>query len=533
LEHEIRAVPETTLRPSPPDAVGDVKGRPQHVTLLVGSILQRAAALSPRSVAASLDERSVTFEEVHGRANQAAHALDSLGLVPGERIASWTDISLRSLDLFFGAARLGAAFCPLNPSLSPGETIEALSYLRPRLLVTDWAHMHEAADVARQLQLTLAVTGSRHGTVPGLDLDAITRAAAVDDPTRPEPATDQAHVIFLTSGSTGRPKGVVLSHYASWMRAVPLGGATRLVASGGGGDLCPFPLFHMAGWNALLCQWALLRPIHLVQRADGDHLLAAIERWRPSSLYCIPAVWRRVFDSVTTKHDLSSLRYAITGTSLVSEELLLEIKDRLPGTETTISYGSTEMGVATTLGDHDLFARPGSIGRPNPGFDAAIVEGELCLRGETAMSGYFDLADETASVFVDGWYRSGDLADMDDEGYLRITGRRREIIRSGGETVAPSEVEAAIASFPGVREVGVVGLPDQSWGEIVCAVVVLDEGAPMPAVESLRAYLGSGLATFKHPRLVARVDVLPRTAATGQIQRGRLRQSLLDRQGLA
>jgi acyl-CoA synthetase (AMP-forming)/AMP-acid ligase II len=112
------------------------------------------------------------------------------------------------------------------------------------------------------------------------------------------------------------------------------------------------------------------------------------------------------------------------------------------------------------------------------------------------MSGYFDLADETASVFVDGWYRSGDLADMDDEGYLRITGRRREIIRSGGETVAPSEVEAAIASFPGVREVGVVGLPDQSWGEIVCAVVVLDEGAPMPAVESLRAYLGSGLATF-------------------------------------
>jgi fatty-acyl-CoA synthase len=99
--------------------------------------------------------------------------------------------------------------------------------------------------------------------------------------------------------------------------------------------------------------------------------------------------------------------------------------------------------------------------------------------------------------------------------------------------VAPSEVEAAIASFPGVREVGVVGLPDQSLGEIVCAVVVLDEGAPMPAVESLRAYLGSGLATFKHPRLVARVDVLPRTAATGQIQRGRLRQSLLDRQGLA
>jgi fatty-acyl-CoA synthase len=189
------------------------------------------------------------------------------------------------------------------------------------------------------------------------------------------------------------------------------------------------------------------------------------------------------------------------------------------------------MGVATTLGDHDLFAKPGSIGRPNPGFDATIIDGELCLRGETAMSGYFDLPDETAAVFADGWYRSGDLADMDDEGYLSITGRRLEIIRSGGETVAPSEVEAAIDGYPGLREVGVIGLPDDSWGEIVCAVVVLESGATMPSVDSLRTYLGPRLARFKHPRAVACVDALPRTAATGQIQRARLRQSLLDSPG--
>jgi fatty-acyl-CoA synthase len=239
-------------------------------------------------------------------------------------------------------------------------------------------------------------------------------------------------------------------------------------------------------------------------------------------------VWRRVFDS-SARHNLSSLRYAITGTSLVSEELLLEIKDRLPGTETTISYGSTEMGVATTLGDHDLFTKAGGIGRPNPGFDATIIDGELCLRGETAMSGYFDLPEETAAVFAEGWYRSGDLADMDDEGYLTITGRRREIIRSGGETVAPSEVEAALDGFPGVREVGVIGLPDDAWGEIVCAVVVLEAGAPVPSVENLRTYLGTRLANFKHPRVVASVEALPRTAATGQIQRSRLRQSVLER----
>jgi acyl-CoA synthetase (AMP-forming)/AMP-acid ligase II len=451
--------------------------------------------------------------------------LSGLGLTEDDRVASWTDISLRSLDVFFAAARLGAAYAPLNPSLSATEALDVMTYLRPRLLVSDRSHMEQASEVSRSLSVPLLVTGAAHQAVPGVDLDAETHRASEGNLVRPEPAPERAHVIFLTSGSTGRPKGVLLSHYASWMRSVPLGGATRLVAPGGGGDLCPFPLFHMAGWNAVLCAWSLLRPIHLVTQASGDRLLAQVEKWRPSTLYCLPALWRRMFDS-TASHDLSSLRYAITGTSLVSRELLLEIKERLPGTETTISYGSTEMGVATTLGDHDLFHKEGSIGRPNPGFDAAIIDGELCLRGETVMSGYFDLPDETAAAFDDGWYKSGDLAEIDEEGYLTITGRRREIIRSGGETIAPSEVEAALEGFPGVQEVGVVGLPNDSWGEIVCAVLVLEPGISTPSVETIRAYLEDRLASFKHPRAVTCVTALPRTTATGQIQRSRLRESL-------
>lgn len=493
------------------------------MTLLVGPILQRAADLSPRGVAASLDRESVTFADVHRGANRLAHVLNGLGVAPGDRIASWTEISLGSLEVFFAAARLGAAFAPLNPAFSFSEARDVITYLRPRLLICDPVH----AEAARELGVPLAVMGAGGGSVPGLDLDAATQRASEDDLDQPGPAADRAHVIFLTSGSTGRPKGVLLSHYASWMRAVPLGGATRLVAPGGGGDLCPFPLFHMAGWNAVLCAWALLRPVHLVSQPSGQQLVAMAELWRPSTLYCIPALWRRVFDSMAT-HDLSSLRYALTGTSLISEELLREIKERLPGTETTISYGSTEMGIVTTLGDHDLFRKGGSIGRPNPGFDAAIVDGELCLSGETVMSGYFDLPDETAAAFDhNGRYKSGDLAVMDDEGYLTIAGRRREIIRSGGETIAPSEVEAALGGFPGVRDVAVVGLPDDSWGEVVCAVLVLEPGAPAPSVESIRAYVGTRLANFKHPRAVVCVDALPRTAATGQIQRSQLRAALV------
>jgi fatty-acyl-CoA synthase len=500
------------------------------VTLLVGRILQRAAGLSPHSMAASLDGEVVTFGDVHHRANQMAVALLGLGVAEHDRIASWTDISLRSLDLFFAAARIGAAFAPLNPSLSGAEVVDVVSYLRPRLLVADLAHLEEAESVAANLGVPLAIMGARGHTVPGFDLDAATDAADGDALHLPEPGPDRPHVIFLTSGSTGRPKGVVLSHYASWMRAVPTGGATRLVASGGGGDLCPFPLFHMAGWNAVLCSWALLRPIHLTSDTSGERLVREIERWRPATLYCIPALWRRLFDCVGS-HDLSSLRYALTGTSLISEELLREIKERLPRTETTISYGSTEMGIATTLADDDLFTKLGSIGRPNPSFDAAIVDGELCLRGETVMTGYFDLPDETAAVLHDGWYRSGDLAEMDDEGFVTITGRRREIIRSGGETIAPSEVEAAIDGFPGVREVAVVGIPDDSWGEVVCAVLVLGPGALVPSVEALRSHLAPRLASFKHPRALAVVDALPRTAATGQLQRSRVRDEVLGQPG--
>jgi acyl-CoA synthetase (AMP-forming)/AMP-acid ligase II len=478
---------------------------------------------------------------VDRQANRTARTLAAAGVGDGDRVVSWTDISLRSLDTFFATARLGAAFAPLNPSLSAGEAEDVIGYLRPRLLIADVSHAEPAAAVARALDLPLAVCGARASAgggpgagsssgaaLPGTDLDAATAAASGDALDGPEPAAGSAHIIFLTSGSTGRPKGVVLSHYASWMRAVPTGGATRMVAPGGGGDLCPFPLFHMAGWNAVLCAWSLLRPIHLVTRADGEVLVAEVARHRPVSLYCIPAVWRRVFDAPRGP-DLSSLRYAMTGTSLVSEELLLELRDRLPRVEITISYGSTEMGVATTLGDHDVFRKIGSIGPPNPSFEARLDDGELCLRGETVMTGYFELPDETAAVLVDGWYRTGDLADMDDEGYLTITGRRREIIRSGGETIAPSEVEAAIAGLAGVQEVAVVGLPDDSWGEIVCAAFVLSHGADVPSVETVRAHLGTRLAAFKHPRAVTTVEALPRTPATGQVQRSKVRAELLER----
>jgi acyl-CoA synthetase (AMP-forming)/AMP-acid ligase II len=167
--------------------------------------------------------------------------------------------------------------------------------------------------------------------------------------------------------------------------------------------------------------------------------------------------------------------------------------------------------------------KPHSVGLPSPGVEVRIVDGELTARSDQMMSGYFEMPEETAATVVDGWYRTGDLADRDDDGYITISGRKREVIRSGAETIAPAEVEAALLNLPGVADACVVGVPDLQWGEIVCAVLVADGDAELPSAEDLRGLLSGTLARFKHPRQVVAIDELPRTPATGQIRRGEVR----------
>ena len=226
---------------------------------------------------------------------------------------------------------------------------------------------------------------------------------------------------------------------------------------------------------------------------------------------------------------LAPLRYALTGTSSVGTDLILALRDRFPEAINTISYGSTEMGLALGITHDDILRKPDSVGLPAALLEARLDEaGELLLRGETMMSGYFDAPDQTAEAIQDGWYRSGDLARQDEDGYFTIVGRRREIIRSGGETIAPAEVEAALLGLAGVAEVAVVGLPHEAWGEVVSAAVVLEPGALAPTLDALRSHLAGRLANFKHPRSLRVIAELPRTGATGQTQRARVRDALIS-----
>jgi acyl-CoA synthetase (AMP-forming)/AMP-acid ligase II len=474
------------------------------VALLIGNVLRHAARYTPRRIAATHDGgESVTFAELDERANRAGHALAAMGVGHRDRVAWWGDTSLEALTIFFALAKLGAVFAPVNARLGADEAATVVGYARPRLVLAD-------DERAGQME------GRGFELVSHAQLDRAAAGAEATDVVEPGLDERDPHVLFFTSGSTGRPKGVVLSHRVNFLRTWP-----SLASDEPGALVCMFPLFHMAGWTLALGCWQTRQPIHFVRTPDADSLLAAAERHRPQRLYLIPAVWARVLEQGDRLRALSSLRVADTGTSATPPELLHAIHEALPHTVTRVFYGSTEAGAATVLSSGDVLRKPGSVGLPQPGVDVRLADdGEVCVHSQLLMDGYFEQPDATADALRDGWYHTGDLGAFDDEGYLSIVGRARDIIRTGGETVAPTEVEAVVATHPAVAEVAVVGLPDLQWGEVVCAVVVPEPGREHELdLASVRAHCDGKLAGFKQPRRVELATELPRTPATGQVQR--------------
>lgn len=479
----------------------------------IHDILGRAARLAPTQLGATLGDEQRTFAELDAGSNRAAHRLASEGVAKLDRVVWWGPTDLAALSLGYGVTKLGAALAPINPGFTESEAASAIDYLAPRVVVAHPTYEEAARSIAGPLELPVVVTTA--DWLQGASTTALPRVGDAEAPC----------AIFLTSGSTGVPKAAQLSHRATWLRAVAREAEDG--SPGRGGEVLMFGLFHMAGWYFLEHAWAVGRPVHLVHRADAPELLAAVERWRASTLYGIPAVWQRILDD-GARFDASSLREVLTGTSRVDLGLVDALKARFPGSWTSVAYGSTEIGRGAVLADADLYAKPESVGLPPPAVEARIdTDGELLLRGPTMFSGYLDRPDATAAAIDrDGWFHTGDLATQDADGYLTITGRRSEGIRSGGEWIAPVEVEAAVLTHPAVAEAGVVGLPDDRWGELVCAAVVVRPGATVPTVEELRAHLTSRLASHKHPRVIVAVDELPHTDATGQIRRAALRARL-------
>jgi fatty-acyl-CoA synthase len=309
----------------------------------------------------------------------------------------------------------------------------------------------------------------------------------------------------------------VLSHRANYLRSFQ--GVFRDEPEK---TVCMFPLFHMAAFTLGLAAWQTRGEIAFVESATAEEILRVAEQRRANRLYCIPLVWSRILEADTSRFDLSSLKEIDTGTSATPIELIRALKERFPGTVTRVYYGSTEVGSATNLADADVLQKPGSVGPASPGVDVELTpEGEIRVRSPYMMDGYFDDEAATAAAIQDGWFYTGDLSALDEDGYLSIVGRKKELIRSGGESIAPAEVEAALADAPGVAELAVVGIPDLDWGEVVCAVVVAEAGES-PTLEALQQHAEGRIAGFKKPRRLELTSALPRTAATGQVQRALL-----------
>jgi acyl-CoA synthetase (AMP-forming)/AMP-acid ligase II len=466
--------------------------------LLIGDVFRNAARAVPHRPAAVLGDSAMCFGELDRRANRVARVLASRGVGHRDRVLVQAATSLDVVPVFVALAKLGAVYVPANPSFRGDELDGIVAAAAPALVVTD-------SPLAGAVELG----------------ELIARAARQDDAdvVKPRLGERDAHVVFFTSGSSGAPKGAVLSHRVNFLRSHP--GA---LLEPRGAMVCPYPLFHMGAWTIALQQWQARDAVVLVESADAATISTAVARSGATRLNAIPGVWRRLLDHGTG--ELSSVRFADTGTSATPISLLQEIADALPDAQLRVFYGSTEAGSVASLAHADAFRKPGSCGVPAPSTTVRVAaDHELWVSGPLLFDGYLD-TDATAAALVDGWYRTGDLADVDDEGYLSIVGRVGEVIRTGGETVAPSEVESVIAAMPGVRDAAVVGVPDVQWGEIVCAVVVLDPCAPAPTVADVREHCRERLAAFKHPRRVDVVASIPRTAATNQVQRGLLLESL-------
>jgi len=483
-------------------------------SLLVGDLFRQHAEVVPASPAVSLGSDVLTYAELNSAANRAAAALRAEGVGHGDRVVMWADTALEVLPLFVALAKLGAVFAPLNAHYGAEEAAPVVDLARPRWMVSDAARAATGREIA-------VARGVAHLSFAELS----ERAAGQPEDEIREPALHEGdpHVVFFTSGSTGRPKGVVLSHRANWLRGFQ--GVFRDVPEI---SVCMFPLFHMAPFTLGLAAWQTRGELALVPAATADELLAAVERRRANRLYCIPAVWSRILAIDAARYDTSSLREVDTGTSATPIELVRALKARFPGTATRIYYGSTEVGSATTLADADVLRKPGSVGPASPGVEVRLAEsGEIEVRSPFLFEGYFEDPEATATALRGGWFHTGDLGALDSESYLSVVGRVKELIRTGGESVAPAEVEEALAGHPAVAEVAVVGLPDPDWGEVVCAFVVPAAGAE-PTLAELQEHCEATLAGFKKPRRLELAREIPRTAATGQIQRTLIVQQIVS-----
>jgi malonyl-CoA/methylmalonyl-CoA synthetase len=469
----------------------------------------RHFARAPERIAL-IDERGseLSYGALDAASRRAAGRLHGAGLRTGDRVLVSAAASLDLVVAHVACLRLGLVVVPANTAYRVAELAHLVGDARPRAAIAD--------DAAR--------TDALRAADPALRIFTPALALPDADPPALDPATPEAPaVIGYTSGTTGRPKGAVLSHANLLASAETLRIAWRW--SPDDRLVLALPLFHIHGLGV-----GLHGTLHagasavLVPQFEPGAVGRAIEQRGATLFFGVPTMYHRLL-TADAAPALRKLRLCVSGSAALPADQHAAF-ERACGQRILERYGMTET-VMLVSNPVDGERRPGTVGLPLPGVEVRLAgdPAQIEVRGPNVFAGYWERPDANAEAFTaDGWFRTGDLGAIDPDGYLRITGRAKELIISGGYNVYPREVEDALRAHPGIADAAVVGTPSPEWGEIVTAYL---EGPAPPDLAALRGFLADRLAPYKRPRLVHAVGALPRNAL-GKVQKHRLRDGRIE-----
>jgi long-chain acyl-CoA synthetase len=486
--------------------------------LNLASIVTESAARVPDSSAVRLGDAELTYADLDDRSARMATLLLEKGLQPGDRVGVMLPNVLEFPIAYYGVLRAGAVVVPMNVLLKRREIAFYLEDSGAKLLLAWHGFAAEAEGATADAGVEL------------IEVEPASFAAMLAEreptPGLADSAEEDTAVILYTSGTTGKPKGAELTHSNLFRNADVSSRTTSEIAAGDvvfGG----LPLFHSFGqtvsMNASLMVGACLT---LVPRFDPGEALATMQRDRVTHFYGVPTMYGALLHHPEREsYDTSSLRTCITGGASMPVEVLRGFEEAF-GAIVLEGYGLSETSPVSSSNHPDRERKPGSIGTPLEGVEMRVVDeddndvaqgevGEIVIRGHNIMKGYWQRPDATEEAMRGGWFHSGDMARVDEEGYFYIVDRKKDLIIRGGYNVYPREVEEVLYEHPKIREAAVVGVTHDQWGEEIGAAVVLHDGEEL-APEEVSAYVKERIAAYKYPRLVWFLDELPK-GPTGKI----------------
>ena len=517
----------------------------------IGDNLRRTAAAFPQrtalvDVAASI---RLTYRELDDASDALALALMDIGVQIGDRVGIWAPNCAEWMLTQYATAKIGAILVNINPAYRTFELEFVLQQSGISVLIS--ATEFKSSDYRQMIaEVTPRCPGLRRTVLIGAEFDALLATGRDGDRGRLVGLplhSDQPINLQYTSGTTGFPKGATLSHHNILNNGYFVGRGCRYSETD---VVCvPVPLYHCFGMvmGNLAATTSGASVVYPSPGFDPAATLQAVQDEKCTSLYGVPTMFiAELALPDFERYDLSSLRTGIMAGSPCPVEVMKQVIERMGMTEVSICYGMTETSPVSTQTalDDDIDRRTGTVGQTHPHLESKVIDpatgltvprgtpGELCTRGYSVMLGYWEQPDKTAEVIDQArWMHTGDLAVMDDSGYLNITGRIKDLVIRGGENVYPREVEEFLYTHPDILDAQVIGVPDARWGEELMAWVRVREGAKSVTAEDIRAFCTGKLAHYKIPRYVHVVDEFPMTV-TGKVRKVQMREEAIEILGL-